>query len=181
MVVLYIYAIGSMFSRLATFFTILFTGKFPQGYFNYQVKVLQYSERLNATMFNLVDGYPSFSLSAQDPRITYQPNYKEKVGAGRLLIRAFFGAFILLPHLFVLVFRIYGARFVSIAAWFVVLFTGKYPENMFNFVVGTFRWNARLNNYLLFYYDEYPPFTDKVVDGENAGMDSDTQDHLVTD
>lgn len=166
---------------LPLFFTILFTGKFPQGYFNFQVKVLQYGERLNATMFNMIDGYPSFSLSAKDPRVIYEPNYTEKVGAGRLLIRAIFGPFILLPHLFVLVFRIYGAMFVAIAAWFVVLFTGKYPENMFNFVEGTFRWNARLNNYLLFYYDEYPPFTGKVVDGENTSVDSDAKDHLVTD
>ena len=90
---------------LPLFFTILFTGKFPQGYFNFQVKVLQYGERLNAVMFNMIDGYPSFSLSAKDPRVNYEPNYKEKVGAGRLLVRAFFGPLILIPHLIILIFR----------------------------------------------------------------------------
>jgi len=178
---MYVYIIGFMFSRIATFFTILFTGKFPQGYFNFQKKVLQYSERVNATVLNLVDGYPSFSLSAEDPRVIYEPDYKEKVGAGRLLIRAFFGPFMLIPHIFILVFRIYGSMFVSMVAWFAVLFTGKYPENMFNFVVGTGRWSARINNFMIFYCDDYPPFTGKVVDGENVGMDSETQDHLVTD
>lgn len=175
------YSIGFIFSRIATFFTILFTGKFPKRYFDFQVKVIRYMTRLNCTFFNMLDGYPSFSLHNQDPRVVLTIEYKEKVGVGRLLVRAIFAGLLLIPNTLIFVFRLYATFFVSITAWFGILFTGKFPGGMFVFMEGTMRWGQRLNNYQYFYYDNYPPFTGRVVDGENTEIPKTPDEHLITE
>ena len=50
---------------------------------------------------------------------------------------------------------------MTLIAWFAILFTGKYPRGMFDFVVGLFRWQMRVNAYLLLLTDAYPPFNGK--------------------
>jgi hypothetical protein len=68
-------------------------------------------------------------------------------------------ALILIPH-FVVLYVLNVAAFVAfIIAQFAVLFTGRYPKSMFDFVVGTQRWQARLNAYFLGLTDSYPPFS----------------------
>jgi len=130
----------------------------------------------------MVDGYPSFSLNFNHPNIIIDFDYREKVNVGTLLVRTIFSGLMLIPHIFILIFRTYGFLFVSIAAWFAILFTGKFPEGMFRFVEGTFRWSNRLSNYQYFYKEQYPPFTGKVVDGENQDLDQHSAlDHLITD
>jgi hypothetical protein len=68
---------------------------------------------------------------------------------------------IAIPHLFVLYFLALAAFVVAFAGQIVVLFTGKYPKEMHEFVVGFFRWQVRVNAYLLGLRDEYPPFSIK--------------------
>lgn len=181
-IVMIFYTLGFLFSRIATFFTILFSGKFPVSHFNFQQNVLRYMQRLNCTFFNMTDGYPSFSLEHKNPNIVYDMDYREKVDLATLLIRTLFSGLMLFPHLFVLIFRIYGCLFISFIAWFAILFTGKFPEGMFKFMEGTFRWSARLSNYQYFYKEQYPPFTGQVIDGENQNSEGlSTNDHLIAD
>lgn len=52
-----------------------------------------------------------------------------------------------------------GAVFVGIVAFFAVLFTGKFPEGMRNYILGVARWALRINFYGMFLTDEYPPFS----------------------
>jgi len=67
--------------------------------------------------------------------------------------------FLAIPHLIALVFLWIGAVFVVIAAWFAILFTGRYPRGAFAFVEGIIRWNNRVLAYgFLLVTDEYPPF-----------------------
>jgi Domain of unknown function (DUF4389) len=66
---------------------------------------------------------------------------------------------ILIPHYIALVFLGIAAFVVIIISFFAVLITGRYPEGMFNFVVGVHRWGWRVSAYLLLVSDEYPPFT----------------------
>ena len=85
--------------------------------------------------------------------------YQESYSRLELLLRSFFGIFyIALPHFFLLFFvSIWGAILGFIAFW-VVLFTGKYPKSMFDFQVGLIRWNLRLSARLNNVSDGYPAF-----------------------
>jgi len=65
-----------------------------------------------------------------------------------------------IPHYFVLLCLGVAAIFVVIVAWFAILFTGRYPKGLFDFVVGVMRWSLRVSAYAaLLTTDEYPPFT----------------------
>jgi hypothetical protein len=88
--------------------------------------------------------------------------YPEKLSRGILLLRTFLGFFyVMLPHGICLGFYGFAAAFVYVIAWFAVLFTGKYPKGLFDFIVGYQRWNARLGAYMTFLTDAYPPFSGK--------------------
>jgi len=70
----------------------------------------------------------------------------------------------MIPHGFILLFRSIAAGFVIFIAWWIVLFTGKYPKGMHDFVTGTIRWGTRVNLYMGFMTDTYPPFTGKEIE-----------------
>ena len=66
---------------------------------------------------------------------------------------------LVIPHIFVLLFVMIGWWFVTVAAWFIILFTGTYPRAMYDFSTGAFKWMLRVQAYLLLLVDEYPPFS----------------------
>ncbi|MGB0886478.1 MAG: DUF4389 domain-containing protein [Vicingaceae bacterium] len=168
MFVLFFLAIASMVMGFIAFWAILFTGKYPKGMFEFQVKFRLWELRVNARLLNLSDGYPAFGLDAKDDSVTFEMEYPESLSRGNLLLKAFFGFFyVLIPHIFILYFRIIGVYVVVFIAWWAVLFTGKYPKGMFDFVVGTFRWFMRLGLFMGNMSDTYPAFTGKVLAGEN--------------
>lgn len=169
-ILIYILMIGLMFVKFVTFWTILFTGKFSKGMFDYNVKMNRYMLRLQARLLNLSDGYPAFGLNGTDTQTTFDVKYQEDVSRGSMLVRAFFGMFYVgIPHMFILMFRMIGVYFCSFIGFWSILFTGNYPKGMFDFVVKTFRWQARVNLYLGYMIHEYPKFTGEVLPGENEG------------
>lgn len=176
----FFYGLVLMVVGFIRFFSILITGKFPKNAHNAMVQIGRYNLRLTARIFNLRDGYPPFHLEAEDEGITFDMPYVEKISRGRLLVRTLFGGFMLFPHIFILVFRIYGVLFANIYAFFVVLFTKKFPNGVFKFSVETLRWNYRMNNYIVYYTDDYPPFHGRVLPHENQDLDGDSvASHLV--
>lgn len=88
-------------------------------------------------------------------------DYPEKLSRGTLLLKTFLGIiYVGIPHGIAL--GIYGiaAFFVIFISWWAILFTGKYPRGMFNFVVGYLRWQLRVNAYWMYLLtDKYPPFS----------------------
>ena len=65
-----------------------------------------------------------------------------------------------IPHYVVLFFLVVGAFFAVIVAWFAILFTGRYPRGIFDYVVGVGRWGLRVEAYaFLLVTDHYPPFS----------------------
>ena len=89
--------------------------------------------------------------------------YPEKSSRGILLLRTFFGMFYVgIPHGFMLFFFGIAVAFVMFIAWWAILFTGKFPKAMFNFVVRYMRWTTNVNAYMMFLTDKYPPFTGRV-------------------
>lgn len=70
----------------------------------------------------------------------------------------FFRLILAFPHWVVLIFLGIAQAVVTIVAWFAILFTGQYPEGLYDFSVGVNRWAARVGAYMLLFVDEYPPF-----------------------
>lgn len=147
-----------------SFWAILFTGSYPQSFFEYQVKLYRWNLRVSARLSNLVDGYPAFGLDAVDDKTSLDVPYPERQSRGLLLLKAFFGFFYcLFPHLFVLLFVQIWGSILSFIAWWAVLFTGQYPQSFHEFNVGLYRWSMRVNAYMNNMTDTYPPFTGKPV------------------
>ena len=145
-----------------SWFSILFTGRFPQSFFEFLVGVYRWSLRVNARMYNLSDGYPAFGVDATDEFTSLEVEYPETLSRGHLLLKTFFGGlYCALPHGFILVFRILWGLILWFLAFWVVLFTGSYPAGWHEFNVGTIRWATRVNLYLYFMTDDYPPFSAK--------------------
>jgi len=143
-----------------SFWIILFTGRYPQSFFEFQVGLTQWQTRLNARLYNLADGYPAFGISATDDSINIVIPYPERLSRGTLLLRLFFGwLYVLIPHGFVLFFLSLGVMFALFIGWWIILFTGQLPVSIHNFIVGTMRWSTRVNLYMGNMTDTYPPFS----------------------
>ena len=169
-ILLYILMIGLMFVKFVTFWMILFTGKFSQGMFDYNVKMTRYMLRVQARMMNMADGYPAFGLNGKDTQTTFDVKYQEEVSRGSMLLRVFFGMFYVgIPHGIILMFRMIGVMFCNFFGFWAILFTGAFPKGMFDFIVKTQRWQTRVQCYLGFMIHEYPKFTGEVLPGENEG------------
>lgn len=84
--------------------------------------------------------------------------YPERLSRGILLLKTFLGWVILIPHFFCLGFLSIAVNFLSFISWFAVLFTGKYPQSFFNFIVGVEDWGLRVGAYYCLLRDEYPTF-----------------------
>lgn len=159
---LYFLAIWGAILSFISFWAILFTGKYPQSFFNYQLNLKKWSLRVTTRLFNMADGYPAFGLSATDTNTNIELEYPETSSRGLLLLRAFFAVFyVLIPHGFLLFFRAIATYFLMFLSWWAILFTGKYPKSWFDFNVGTLRWAMRVGFYLSFMTDKYPPFNSR--------------------
>ena len=141
------------------FWVVLFTGRIPESIYEFQLKYWQWQIRLNASLFNMQDGYPAFGPGGSNPDATIEFDNPESVKRGLVLVRALFGAiYVGIPHGFLLYFMAIGAAFVAFISWWVVLFTGSYPEGLYDFMIRYTRWSARVSLYLGYYTDDYPPF-----------------------
>ncbi len=92
--------------------------------------------------------------------VKFSIDYPEKLSRGILLLRSFFGwLYVLIPHGIILMFYGIAVMVVTFLVWWAILFTGRYPKGMFDFVVGYQRWAQRVNDYIMLLTDEYPPFS----------------------
>lgn len=158
-VLLFISLWGAILQFVA-FWVILFTGRYPQSMFEFQVGLMKWNVRLSARLYNISDGYPAFGIKGTDDLTNFEVAYPEKVSRGLMLLRLFFGIFyVYIPHFFILYFRAIFVGLIVFAAWWVVLFTAKYPKEMHEWVVGQIRWQMRVSLYMMYLTDTYPPFT----------------------
>jgi hypothetical protein len=143
------------------YWAVLITGKYPEVLFNFLVGVQRWSARTDSWLYGLADSYPPFSLTAPDYPASYEVGYPESSSRWRALLGVLFFAKIVLlvPHLVVLSFLGIAASVVTYIGYWAVLITGKYPEVLFNFLVGVQRWSARTDSWLYGLADSYPPFS----------------------
>lgn len=158
-----LYVLGLVAEVLAFVAWILgvITGKVPEGILGVIAMYVRYSTRVGAYVSFLKEEYPPFTFSTafadpgDDPRVRIDFVPKTE-GRNRLTI--FFRLLLVIPHIIVLYVIFIAAFFVYIIGFFAVLFTGKWPTGLQNFVVGLLRWNTRLSAYMFLLTDEYPPF-----------------------
>ena len=166
-IILAFLCVGFVVAWVIAFFAILFTAKYPRGLFDFNVGVLRWSWRVGFYSYQVLgtDKYPPFTLkSVADYPADLEVEYPEKLSRGLVLIKWWLLA---IPHYCVIFFFQGGAGerrgggLVSVLAIFAavaLLFTGKYPEDIFNLVVGMNRWSYRVAAYATLMTDKYPPF-----------------------
>lgn len=134
---------------------LLFRQKYPRWWFDWNVALTKFSTRVWAYIALLRDEYPSTDEDqAVHIEIPY-PDAKEDLNRWLPLIKWLLA----IPHYIVLWFLCVAEIVSIVIAWFAILFTGRYPKSLFNFVVGVSRWSLRVTAYsFLLTTDCYPPF-----------------------
>lgn len=135
---------------------ILFRKKYPKWWYDWGVNATQLVWRMRVFLLLLTDRYPATD-DEQSVHITIEyPDAEKELKRGLPLVKWILA----IPHYIVLFFFSMVIWFVTIFAWFAILFTGKYPRELFDFVVGYERWYLRVWTYVaLLTTDKYPPFS----------------------
>jgi len=150
---------GATFGGLVTFsplLLILFRQKYPRWWFDWNLELLRFQNRVGAYLALLNDQYPSTD-EHQSVRLQLPyPDAKQDLNRWLPLVKWLLA----IPHYIVLAFLWLAALFVIVFAWFAILFTGRYPRGLFEFVVGVGRWTNRVTAYaFVLVTDQYPPFS----------------------
>lgn len=157
-----IFGFISAILSVVAWFSILINEEYPEKLFAFQVKMLRWRTRFYASIFNLVDGYPGIGPEGEHTHIHVNLRYPEQSSRTILLMRTFLGwLYVLIPHGFILFFRVIIGFFLTIVAFIAVLLHGDYPQSIHRFNVETMRWAFRVAAYMLMLSDDYPPFNGK--------------------
>lgn len=141
---------------VATLLMILFRRRYPRWWFDFALELTRFSTRVCAYVALLTDQYPS-TVEEQGVHLEIDyPEVERDLNRWLPLVKWLLA----LPHHIILIFLNIAAFVVAVIAWFAILFTGRYPRGMFDFVVGVMRWNLRVIAYaFLLTTDRYPPFS----------------------
>jgi hypothetical protein len=146
---------------IISWFVILFTGELPESFANIQSMYLQYEIRAYTYALFMREEYPPFTFAmtqtdtGEEPRlrVDFRPQLTDR---NRLTVG--FRIILVIPQLIALAVLEIVAWVVTLVAFFVVLFTGRWPEGMRALVLNVTRWYLRVQSYFLLLNDEYPPF-----------------------
>ena len=141
---------------LAPLLMILFRQKYPRWWFDWNRELYRFSTRVAVYLAVMDDRYPSTD-EQQSVRLDIDyPDVQRDLNRFLPLVKWI----LVIPHIIVLVFVGIAAVFAVILAWFAILFTGRYPRGLFDFVEGFLRWGTRVTGYaFLLVTDRYPPFS----------------------
>ena len=161
LIVLYALQILAGVMVLIAFFAVLFTKRWPATMLGLWVMYERYSIRVSSFILLMRESYPPFEFPQQldepgdDPPVHYSLAEPGELNRFSPLYQWFLA----IPHYIVLGILGIGALLVYIVGWFIVLFTGRWPEGMAQFIVSVIRWNARVSAYANFATNQYPPFS----------------------
>jgi len=147
-------ATGSALLFLPPLLMIVFRGKYPRWWYDFNLELLRFQNRVGIYVALMDDRYPS---TDEQQSVRLEVPYPDASRLHRLLPLVKW--LLAIPHYFVLVFLYLGALVAVIVAWFAILFTGRYPRGIFDYLVGVGRWTNRVVAYAgILVTDEYPPF-----------------------
>jgi hypothetical protein len=141
---------------VATAIMIIFKKHYPRWWFDFERELTRFSARILAYLLLLTDQYPSIvNEQAVQIEIDY-PNAKRDLNRWLPLVKWILA----IPHYIALTILSFVAIFAVAYAWLAILITGRYPKDIFDFVVGIGRWSLRVHAYaFLLVTDQYPPFS----------------------
>jgi hypothetical protein len=135
---------------------ILFRQKYPRWWFDWNRELTRFAMRVHAYSVLMSDTYPSTDEQQYVQLEIDYPNAETDLSRGMPLVKWFLA----IPHYIVLFFLSIAAFVCVVIAWFAILFTGRYPKSLFDFVMGVQRWFLRVAAYMaLLVTDKYPPFS----------------------
>ena len=162
---------------VVAFFAILFTGHYPRSIFEFNVGVLRWQWRVSYYAYGALgtDRYPPFTLREVDDYPAHlQVDYPERLSRGLVLVKWWLLA---IPHYLVVGLLVGGVGYLfenaddrsrlvatglipllACVAGVVLLFTGRYPQPLFDLLLGLNRWVLRVAGYAALMTDTYPPF-----------------------
>ncbi len=140
----------------ATLLMILFRQRYPRWWFDFARELTRFEARVGAYLALLTDRYPS-TVEEQSVHLEIDyPDVERDLNRWLPLVKWLLA----IPHYIVLAVLGFVAIFAIIIAWFAILFTGRYPQALFDYVVGVGRWGLRVQAYMaLLVTDQYPPFS----------------------
>jgi Domain of unknown function (DUF4389) len=134
---------------------IVFRQKYPRWWFDWNRELLRFVNRVGVYVALMDDRYPA---TDEQQAVTLElpyPDAERDLNRWLPLVKWFLA----IPHYVVLFFLWIGAVVSIVIAWFAILFTGRYPRGLFDFLVGVGRWENRVVAYaFLMVTDRYPPF-----------------------
>jgi hypothetical protein len=134
---------------------ILFRQKYPRWWFDWNLQLLRFANRVGVYLTLMDDRYPS---TDEDQAVRLEipyPDAREGLNRWLPLVKWFLA----IPHYIVLFFLDIGVFVLAIIAWFAILFTGRYPRGIFDYIQGVGRWHNRVIGYaVILVTDRYPPF-----------------------
>jgi energy-coupling factor transporter transmembrane protein EcfT len=135
---------------------ILFRQKYPRWWFEWNRELVRFQNRVGVYVALMDDRYPSTD-ERQAVRLDFDyPDPRRDLNRWLPLVKWLLA----IPHYIVLFFLYIGAVIAIVIAWFAILFTGRYPRGLFDYLVGVGRWHNRVLGYaLLLVTDRYPPFS----------------------
>jgi hypothetical protein len=146
-------AVGSIIF-LPLVLMLLFRKKYPRWWYDWNLELLRFGNRIGVYLLLMDDEYPSTD-EQQGVHLDFAYPDAEQLQRGMPLVKWLLA----IPHYIVLFFLSIGVFFAAIGAWFAILFTGRYPRGIFKFVEGTIRWHNRVTGYAFtLVTDSYPPF-----------------------
>jgi hypothetical protein len=135
---------------------IVFRQKYPGWWFDWNLNFLRFQTRVFAYLSLMDDRYPSTDEEQYVHLDVDRPDAQRDLNRWLPLVKWLLA----IPHYIVLIFLNLAAIVVILLAWFAILFTGRYPRGMFDFVEGVFRWETRVFGFaFILVTDRYPPFT----------------------
>jgi hypothetical protein len=138
------------------FLMILFRQKYPRWWFDWNRELVRFSNRVGIYLGLMDDHYPATD-EHQSVHLDFDyPNVPQDLNRWLPLVKWFLA----IPHYVVLFFLYIAVFVVVVITWFAILFTGRYPRGLFDFVEGVIRWHNRVVGYaFLLVTDRYPPFS----------------------
>lgn len=140
---------------VATAVMLLFRRRYPRWWFDFALELTRFGTRVGAYLALLTDRYPS---TVEEQSVHLEVDYPDAARLNRWLPLVKW--LLAIPHYIVLFFLILAVIVTVLIAWVAILFTGRYPRGLFDFVVGVGRWGTRVSAYaFLLVTDKYPPFS----------------------
>jgi hypothetical protein len=134
---------------------LLFRRRYPRWWFDWHLQLARFETRACGYALLLDDRYPSTEDEQGVHLEIDYPDASQDLNRWLPLVKWILA----IPHVVVLAFLVVGMVGATVAAWFAILFTGRYPRRLFDYVVGVMRWCTRVQGYACtLVTDEYPPF-----------------------